>query len=91
MCNVFLQITYSNYSITIAHNRHRRGKRHPMATPWPTAVAYARDAGEPHTSKVTRALRKLEANKLAEKTRRGPWRLTAAGREKAEALAGGRP
>jgi hypothetical protein len=45
-----------------------------------------RQSGEPHTSKVTRALRKLAGEKLAEKVR-GSWRLTAAGREKAEALA----
>lgn len=38
------------------------------------AAGWRLASGEPHTSKVTRALRKLEADKLAEKTRRGPWR-----------------
>jgi hypothetical protein len=38
------------------------------------AAGWRLASGEPHTSKATRALRKREADKLAEKTRRGPWR-----------------
>jgi hypothetical protein len=55
----------------------------------PDAAGWRLASGEPHTSKVTRAPRKLEADKLAEKTRRGSWRLTGEGREKAEALEAG--